>query len=147
MEGTRLLYCVDVNVTPTSSNRCASPSNRHQRKTLFVVDVSVDWATGRRWQTKLLDRCKVSQIHGLPQERVKFLIAAYPYRSVIYCLRNDLGIPTHCTFWIPPRYFSYLMCKYIYQTQTTSVFASAVFCCNQSSALTKQTVSCWCLHV
>ena len=31
-------------------------------KTPFVVDVSVDWATGGRWQTKLVDTEKVTQI-------------------------------------------------------------------------------------
>ena len=37
--------------------------NRHQRKTHFVVGVSVDGTTGRGWEAKLVDTWKVTQIH------------------------------------------------------------------------------------
>ena len=47
---------------------CASLWNRYQRKTLFVIDVSINWTTVRRWQTKLLDTWKVTQIHLLRQK-------------------------------------------------------------------------------
>ena len=59
-----------MNVILNLKKRCRSLWNRYQRKTLFVVDVSIDWATGRRWQTKLVDICKVTQIHWLCQESV-----------------------------------------------------------------------------
>ena len=37
-------------------NRGVHPfQTRYQRKTPFFVDVSINWATGRNWQTKLLD--------------------------------------------------------------------------------------------
>ena len=46
---------------------------RHQRKTLFVVDVSINWATDRNWQTRLLDTWKVTQMNLPRQESVKML--------------------------------------------------------------------------
>ena len=52
-----------MNVILNFKNGCTSLRNRYQRKTLFVVDVSVDWATGKRWKTKLVDTWKVTQIH------------------------------------------------------------------------------------
>ena len=51
--------------------RCASFWNLSQRKTLFVVDVSVNQTAGRGQQTKLLDAGKVTQIHLLRQESIK----------------------------------------------------------------------------
>ena len=54
-EGLLSKYCVHVNVTPNFKQEMYIPLKRYQRKTLFVVGVSVDWATGRRWQTKLVD--------------------------------------------------------------------------------------------
>ena len=37
-----------------------SLSGRYQRKTLFVVGVSINWVTKRNWQTKVLDTWKVT---------------------------------------------------------------------------------------
>ena len=49
---------------------------RFQKKTLFIGDVSINWATGRRWQAKLLDTWQVTQVNNLPrQESVKTLIS------------------------------------------------------------------------
>ena len=63
-------YFVHVNVH-LNLKRCASLRNRHHRKTLFVVDVSVNWAASRRWQTKLRDAWNVTQIYLLRQGSVK----------------------------------------------------------------------------
>ena len=41
-------------------------------ETLFVVDVSIDWATDRNWQTKVLDIWKVTQLTDTG--RPKYLI-------------------------------------------------------------------------
>ena len=43
----------------------------HQRKTVFVVDVSVNWATNRNWQTKVLGAWKASQLNLLNLKSVK----------------------------------------------------------------------------
>ena len=52
-----------VNAILNFKNRYTSLWNWYQTKTLFVTDVSVDWATGRRWQIKLVETNKVTQIH------------------------------------------------------------------------------------
>ena len=40
------------------------------KKDVFFVDVSIKQATGRRWQTKLVDTWKVPQIDLFRQESV-----------------------------------------------------------------------------
>ena len=50
---------------------CTSLWELFQRKTLFDVDVSVNWATNRNWQAKVLDRRKGAQLNLLRQESVK----------------------------------------------------------------------------
>ena len=59
---------VHVNVILNLQKRCTSLWDRYQRKTLFVIDVSINWATDRNWQTKLLDTWKVTQINLLGLE-------------------------------------------------------------------------------
>ena len=49
------------------------PFKPETKQRLFVVDVSIDWATGRRWQTNLVETQKVTQIHLLRRESVNFL--------------------------------------------------------------------------
>ena len=44
------------------------------RKTLFAAEFSLNWATNRNWQTKLLDRRKVTQLNILRQKSVKSLV-------------------------------------------------------------------------
>ena len=51
--------------------RCLSHCDRYQWEKLFVLDVSIDWATDINWQTKLLDTGKVTQLNVSRQERVK----------------------------------------------------------------------------
>ena len=46
------------------------PWRPHQREALIAV-VCINWATNRIWQTKLLDRRKVTQLNYLRQESVK----------------------------------------------------------------------------
>ena len=41
-----------------------------RREILFVVDVAINWATNRNWQTKVLDTRKVTQLTLLRQESV-----------------------------------------------------------------------------
>ena len=41
------------------------------RPILFAVDFSINLATNRNWQTKLLDRRKVTQLNILRHERVE----------------------------------------------------------------------------
>ena len=48
-----------------------NPLKRSQKKTLFTGDASINWATGRRWQAKLLDNWQVTQIQLPRQESVK----------------------------------------------------------------------------
>ena len=43
------------------------PFRRYQKKTLFVVDISITWATNRNWQAKVLDTWKVTQLN-LPHQ-------------------------------------------------------------------------------
>ena len=44
------MFVVHVDVILNLQNRCnTSLGDRHQRKTLFVVDVSVHWATTISW--------------------------------------------------------------------------------------------------
>ena len=40
-------------------------------ETLFVVDVPINWASDRNWQTKVLDTWRVTQLNVLHQESVK----------------------------------------------------------------------------
>ena len=53
------------------------PLKRFQKKTLFIGDVSINWATGRRWQAKLLDTRQVTQIHLPRQESVKQILLGF----------------------------------------------------------------------
>ena len=55
-----------IPLRPLSKEGCL-----RQQKTLFVVDVSIIWATGIKWQTKVLDTWKVTHLNLLRQERVK----------------------------------------------------------------------------
>ena len=59
-----------MNVILNLQKRCTSFSDRYQRMTLFVVDVSVNWATIRYWQNKILDTWKVTQPNLPRQESV-----------------------------------------------------------------------------
>ena len=47
------------------------------RKTLFVDDVSINWATRSKWQTKAPETWKVSQLSLLRQESVLKLVFLY----------------------------------------------------------------------
>ena len=83
----------------TSKERCTSLWNLHQRKTFFVVDVSINQTTGRRWQTKLLDTWKVAQIHLLRQESVvqKVVSEAVHHEHFIqrFFIQRIVGIAVH----------------------------------------------------
>ena len=47
---------------------CTSLWVGYQRKTDFVLDVSIKWATNRNWQTKVLDKWKVTPLNLPCQE-------------------------------------------------------------------------------
>ena len=49
--------------------RCASLGDRHQRKALVVVDLSINRATDRNWKAKLLETWEVIQLPLLRQEK------------------------------------------------------------------------------
>ena len=49
-----LTLLVHVDVILNLQARCTSLRDQYQRKALFVVGVSINWATDRSWQTKLL---------------------------------------------------------------------------------------------
>ena len=53
-------------------------------KTVFVVDVSINWATNRNWLTKVLDTWEVTQLNLPRQENVNilFLILQEKWDSV-----------------------------------------------------------------
>ena len=55
--------------------------DRYQRKTLFIVDVSIGWAPNRNWQTKVLDTWKVTQLTSLRQKSVKSWEDRWPVDS------------------------------------------------------------------
>ena len=61
---------VQVNVILNLQKICTSLGDRYQRKTLFVVDVSINGATDRNWQTRVLDTREVTQLNLTRQERV-----------------------------------------------------------------------------
>ena len=44
---------------------------KYQREILCVVDVSINWAADRNWQTKLQDTWRITQMNLPRQERVK----------------------------------------------------------------------------
>ena len=48
------------------------PLKQFQKKTLFAGDVSINQATGTRWQTKLLDTWQVTEINSPRQESVQW---------------------------------------------------------------------------
>ena len=65
-EGLFSKQLVDVNVILNIKKRDVHPfQKQYQRKKRFAVDVSIDWTTGRRRQTKLPDRWKVIQIYTI----------------------------------------------------------------------------------
>ena len=70
MTGTLLYVLGYVNVTVNLQMMCTSLSDRHQRKTVFVVDVSINWATNGNGQTKVLDTWKVTQLNVPRQQSV-----------------------------------------------------------------------------
>ena len=59
-----------MNVSLILQKRCTSRWDRYQRKTLFVVDVSINWAVYRHLQIKILDTWKVTQLSSLRQGSV-----------------------------------------------------------------------------
>ena len=64
-------YFVNVDVILNFKKKKARPfetdtKGRHS----FIFDASLDWATTRRWRTKLLDRWKVAQRYLLRRESV-----------------------------------------------------------------------------
>ena len=60
-------------------------------KTLFVIDVSINWAIERNWQTKILDSWKVSQLNVLTQERVNAVLADLPHVTQLCALCSFEG--------------------------------------------------------
>ena len=60
-----------MNVILNLQKRCTSLWDRYQGKTLFIFEVSVNWATNRNWQIKVLDTWKVAQLNLLHQKSVK----------------------------------------------------------------------------
>ena len=48
-----------------------------------MVDVSINWATDRNWQTKLLDTWKVAQLNLLRKECVKTTVDRLKTESFI----------------------------------------------------------------
>ena len=60
---------VHVNVV-INLQRCTSLWDPYQREALFVSEVSINWATGTNWQTKLLHAWKVAQLKLLRQGSV-----------------------------------------------------------------------------
>ena len=48
------------------------PLKRLQKNAVFIGDVSIDWATGRKWRAKLLDTWQVTQINLHCQESVRY---------------------------------------------------------------------------
>ena len=61
-------FSVHVNVILNWQKRCTSLWDRYQNKTLFVVDVSINWETDRHWQTKVLGTWKVTKLNRLRQK-------------------------------------------------------------------------------
>ena len=59
-----------------------------KEKTLFVVDDFITWATGRRWQTKVLDTCTVTQLNILRQESVKSFLNRWRRYTVGFSMLN-----------------------------------------------------------
>ena len=62
---------VHVNVSLNLQRICTFVRDQYQRKTLFVVDVSTDWATNGHWRTKVSDTWQVAQVTVPRQESVK----------------------------------------------------------------------------
>ena len=84
-------YFVNVNVIRNFKKRDMQPFEIDTKsKKLFVVDVSLDWATGRRWQTKRLNTWKVTQKHLLRQESVTILFLMLRFPS------SGFGWPKSC---------------------------------------------------
>ena len=81
----------------------------HQRTALFVVDCSINLATGRNFQTKALDKWKVTQLNISRQEGVKPLsTSALPCKTpaIMPAVQNT----SHHTYRAKHRP-SYLPCK------------------------------------
>ena len=55
------MFLVHVNVIPNLQSRCTYFWDRYQRKTLCVVDISINWATSRKWQTRAVEWRQFSQ--------------------------------------------------------------------------------------
>ena len=59
-------------------------------KTFFVVDVSMNWATNRNWQIKVLDTWKVTQLNLPRQESAKYCCLRF-FILAVYLLMNILS--------------------------------------------------------
>ena len=64
------MFLVHVNVILNLQKRCTSLGDRYQRKTVFVVDVSINWESNRNGKIKLLDTWEVAQLNLPRQESV-----------------------------------------------------------------------------
>ena len=65
------MFLVHVNVI-LNLNTDAHPFEIDTKRRLFAVDVCINWATKRNWQSKVLDTWKVTQLNLPRQENVNF---------------------------------------------------------------------------
>ena len=99
--GTRLqvfVFCfcffVNVNVILNFNIEMCIPLKRFQKKAHFIGGVSINWATGGRWQAKLLDTLQVTQINLPRQESVKnWYSGMHLARSLAYRISARTGRP------------------------------------------------------
>ena len=73
-------YFVNVNVILNLEMHI--PLKPTPKEDIFVDDVSIDWVTYGRWQTKLLDTGKVTRIHLPSQESVNSTTRQTPLHRV-----------------------------------------------------------------
>ena len=86
------IFLVHVNVILDLLKRCTSLWDRYQRKMLFAVDVCVNLATNKNWQTKLLDGRKVTcWIYFVRKVwRFTYILLWFTYTIVSFLLCRNL---------------------------------------------------------
>ena len=127
--GTRLSVFVNATSFSISKKEMYIPLRRFQKKAPFAGDVSINWATGRRWKVKLLDTWQVTQVNLPRQESVKEIIV------LIVAV-----LPEHCVLGL--RQFLFVGCLMSQQHASISqgrICSDNFTCCHTEIEVADQT--------
>ena len=93
--------------------RCKFLWNRYHRKTIFVIDISINWATYESWQTTVLDTWEVQSV----QPPYHFIVLPRAFHSIVFHL---------IVFFIEKKNVFALVLKIAYSNTRTLAHSQAV---------------------